>query len=297
MQLVSDALNALVPFYPSEIRAEILSAIPDIQYEAVELAAQVLRAERDGVPYAVAATRPDFAMLGRVHHGVTDLLQRRVPPELRSAFFKVATATNRGAFVDIQRALARAAVPALDPQAALLRFLMYESARLNLLVLTWDIPDAEVYGSLAVVDREAERILREILQVSDIGGPDLRPAHLLMSELMVRLAADLREVQHACREWGEEGLRFIERMIEATRVARTLDGPDAVLAHASVYEEELGSQQIADRYPWYFATAGAVDQRRSRLRKRLSGKRPRSPAHDRLIDIVRDGAPEEEGLE
>jgi hypothetical protein len=92
---------------------------------------------------------------------------------------------------------------------------------------------------------------------------------------------------------SEESMDIIEQMIDATRAIRTLDAPNAAVARAEVFEEELGSQQIADRYPHHFPTANAVDLRRSRLRKAFS-KGNVAVHKDRFIDLILEELRDEE---
>lgn len=289
MQIVTDTLRVLMPYYPQPIREQIDGALDAIGLEAVQLAAEVMRAERDGIPFHDAANRVDFTLLARVHHGTADLLQRRIPLALRGALRGMGAAARNGAFEHIRRATFLRALGD-GPEAALLRFLIYQAARLNLLVLTWDDPSVEVLGSLARIDREAESIVRQLLAQTEIAAPDVRPLHILVAELAVRMTGDIREVMSSVARMDRQrdAVSLLEQMIDATRLTRSLEGADAAIARSSTFDDDLGSQEIADRYPWHFRTAAAVDQRRSRLRRQLSGARPLAKQQHRMIDLIQD---------
>jgi len=285
MQIVTDTLQALLPYYPATVRAEIASSIDTIGLEAIQLAAEVMRAERDGIPFHVAANRMDFPLLGRVHHGMADFLRHRVPRQVRETLQKMAAAAQQDAFEEVRLATFTCA-QGDGPEAALTRFFIYEGVRLNLLVLTWDDAAVEALGCLDTIDRTAQECVADFLRTVDPVREGVRPLHVLVTEMFLRMMQDYSAMRAWVRQ-SKEVFQAIESLIDATAVTRKLDAKDAAVVRGQL--DELGSQEIADRYPWHFATAGAVDQRRSRLTRRLSGGRRLKPSRDRLIDILRDG--------
>lgn len=286
MQLVLDSVRAITRFYPPALQAEMESALPDIALEASRLALEVMQAERDGVPYAEAVRRIDFPLMGRVHFGLQDLLQQRLPKALRNAVRGLAEAASGGEFDDLRAGLFADAADRSSVQSALLRFLLYESTRIGLLVLTWELPELEALGALGRIDREAQAILSGRLAMPEMHDGRVRPLHLLVADLALRAFGDAETVRRAVQE-REETVAFVLELIEATRTIRSLDAPFAAVAHADAYEEEMDSQRLVDTYPWHFQRANDVDQRRSRLRKMLkAGKPPVVVDGSRLIDII-----------
>lgn len=156
-------------------------------------------------------------------------------------------------------------------------------------MLTWDDAAVEALGCLDTIDRTAQQCVADFLRTVDPVPEGVRPLHVLVSEMFLRMMQDYSAMRAWVRQ-SKEVFHAIERLIDATAVTRKLDAKDAAVVRGQL--DELGSQEIADRYPWHFATASAVDQRRSRLTRRLSGGRRVKASRDRLIDILRDGMSE-----
>lgn len=292
MQFILDSVHALARHYPPWFQAEIAEALPALRLEAMRLALEVMQAERDNIPYADAVRRVDFPLMGRVHFGLEDLLQHRLPPFLREAIRSLIGAARCGEFDELRRAMFDGAAND-DPQAALLRFLLYEGARFDLMVATWDIPELEVVGALARVDREAQRILQERLAMPHMHAPDVRPLHVLWADLALHAFGDAEAATQSLQD--PESIGLVQRLTEITRIIRGLDAAYAAVARADAFSEEMGSQQLVDRYPWHFSTSNAVDKRRSRLRQAVSeGRPPVVTDGSRLVDLIQGAAREEE---
>lgn len=292
MQLVVDSMRAVVQHYPGWLRAEMEEALPSMALEASRLALEVMQAERDGIPYVDAARRIDFPLMGRVHFGLEDLLQQRVPDFVRQAVRSLAAATKRGEFDELRRCLFAGAARRDTPEAALLRFLLYEGARIDLLAATWHIPELEVLGALARIDAEAQTILEARLSMPQMFEGDVRPLHVLVVDLALRAFGDAESVALALQE-RDDAVELVLRLVEATRTIRGLDAPNAAVARAEAFDEEVGAEQLCDRYPWHFASPNTVDQRRSRLRRAIAGGAPPLVTDgSRYIDVIRE---EEEG--
>lgn len=292
MQLVVDSFQAVIRYYPPWLQVEMAAAWPMLRLEASRLALEVLQAEHDGVQYADAVKRIDFPLMSRVHFGLEDLLQHRLPPSLRDTIRNLARAGKMGEFDGLRRAMFHGATHD-DPQGALLRFFLYEGARLDLLIATWDFPELEAVGALTRIDREAQRILLEQLAMPQMHKEDVRPLHVLVAELALHAFGDAENITHTLQ--GTDAINRVLRLADIVRTVRGLDAPYAAVARIDAFDDELGSQQIADRYPWHFSTANAVDKRRSRLRQALDdGDLPAVTDGSRLVDIIQSAAREEE---
>ncbi len=286
MQLVLDSVRTVAQHYPPWLRAELEVALPSVALEATRLALEVMQAERDGIPFSEAVRRIDLPLMGRVHFGLTDLLHHRMPAEFRSALRDLATAVKRGDFEGLGLALFAAASREGDPQAALLRFLLYEGARIELLIATWERPEFEALGVLGKIDREAQDVLSRRLAMREMHDGAVRPLHVLMAELELRAYGDAEAVALALRH-SEEATMFVLQLVEATRTIRGLDAPKAAVARADAFEAEMDSQRLVDTYPWHFSTTNSVDQTRSRLRRAIErGEPPLVLDGSRFIDVL-----------
>jgi hypothetical protein len=294
MQLVALAARSVFNFYPPAFRAAIEPALPALLLDASQLAVEVMRAEQEGILFPDAARQVRFPLLGRVHFGLGDLLQRRLPVELRDGVRAAVRQAARGDLDGLRRAFFTAAVRRDDPQAALMRFLLYQAVRLNLLVATWDDPAVEVLGSLARIEREAQGMLDEILAMEELHDEEVRPLQVVVSEFFIRAFQDAEEARRAVMMQSAEAISIIQGLVESTTLVRALYAPDAAVACPDAFEDDMGSQQLADRYPDHFTTANAADLRRSRLRRAIAqGKPPVATRGDRLIDLIREGHDEE----
>ena len=294
MQLVLDFARTIIGFYPAVVQEELREALPSITLEASRLALEVMQAERDNVPYVDAVHRVTFPLMGRVHFGLQDLLQYQLPAPVRAALGGLAAAAKGGGFEDLRRSLFASAAGEDDMQSALLRFFLFECARIELLVATWELPEVEVLGSLARLDREAESIIRARLAMKEMIDQDVRPLNVVAAELFLRAISD---ADGAARQMlgGSDAIQMVLHLVEATRMIRGFDAANAAVARVDAFESEIGSQQLADRYPWHFSTPNAVDKRRSRLRRAIAdGRPPYVEDGSRMIDFIRAPATDED---
>lgn len=283
--MVRNMIQQVIAFYPEALREQIEMELPGLALQASQLGLEIMLAERQGLRYAEAVVRPDFPKMGRVCWGATNLLQWRVPPNIVLALKDLLEFAALGGLDPARRLLFELATRRDDPEAALCRFLLWVAVRLNLVIATWDIPEVEACGALADVENAAEDILREVLGTGAFSDPDLRPLHLLISEMMLRLRADVRaRFGHAMTElstaWSE-----MFRSAEAIGRVRELDARDAAMFQPGRSSGPLGSQQIADRFPHHFPSANAMEQRRSRRARRTEAA---NLAEDRFIDLIRE---------
>jgi len=292
VQLVFDSVRAFAKHYPPWLQDEVEGALPSLGLEATRLALEVMQAEQDGIPFADAVRRIDFPLMGRLHFGVEDMLQHRIPAEFRQTIRGLAAATKRGEFDELRRAIFTGA-SAADPQGALLRFLIHEGNNIDVLVATWDVPEFEVLGALGTTEYESQRVLYQRLAMPEMHADDIRPFHVMLAELVEHAVGDATAVARVLQE-REEAVDLVLQLVEATRTIRALDAPNAAVARADTFDEEIGSQQLVDRYPWHFTSVNAVDQRRSRLRRDIAkGRPPLVLDGSRFIDVLLEEASEE----
>lgn len=291
MLVLTQAVRSLLSFYPSRYLAEAEAALPMWSLQASRLALEVFGAEMEGIPFAKAVDMPGYPLMGRVHYGMRDLLQQRIPPEFREALTTMRRRVAAGDCEPIRRSLFAAARPRNDPEAALLRFFFVEAIGWNLLMETWNQPEIEVYGCLARVEEEAQACVERALEAPEMCDADVRPLNVLVAEAMIRLQQEASEVMHFRLE---EGLEILSTLSEMTGRVRAFDAPDAAALRIGTGPEKLGSQQIADRYPWHFPSANAVEKRRSRVRRRVEEKALSTTVEgERFVDIMLGNAPKE----
>ncbi|MFO0568031.1 MAG: hypothetical protein U0263_20390 [Polyangiaceae bacterium] len=284
MLMVTNLLRQIVAFYPPQVRQQIEAELPAISIEAMQLGMQVLAAEHHGVRYANAVTRPEYLKLGRLYFGAKNMLQWRLPPPVREALQVMLEAAARGAFDPTGKIIFAIATRKHDPEAAVCRFLLWVAVQINLLALTWDSPEVELIGTLADMEAEAERVLRELLDVEDMSDSDTRPLHVLVAEMTVHMSLNAKQrFADAMRDFGDE-LKELVTNAEALEAVRKLDDHDAAMFWPGRFDGQAGSQQIVDRYPQHFTKANTMEQQRRRLF--LNGKMPDTPT-DRFIDLIR----------
>lgn len=285
--------EVVLPLFPETLRIQLEREIPNIGLQAYQLGVNVLVAESHGLRFAEAVKRPEFLTMGRVYFGATNLLQWQVPPVVRTVLQGILRRAVDGEFDPPRRLLFAIATRKGDPEAAFWRFLLWVGVRINLLVLTWDDPGVEIRGSLEEAEDAAESTLRALLDDvdADLQASDCRPLHVLMADTIVHLCLYDGAVIRELREFKAE---FQEMLVnaDALEAVRELDARSAVLFYPGNADSELGSQQVADRFPHIFPSANSLDQHRRRTKKRAAKRLARTK--DRVIDLIRDmasGAP------
>ncbi|RMH40228.1 MAG: hypothetical protein D6689_14390 [Deltaproteobacteria bacterium] len=282
----------LLELYPTDLRGELADELDDVVRDAMALAREVDRAERDGVAFADAAQQPErFPLMARVHHGAIELLQTELAPGERAALAPIVARASGVEAEALRRAwFALAADERAALSAPLMRFLLYQAVRLNVWVLTWSGgAPLEATGALREFDARAEDMLRARLDMTAMRDPAVRPLRVLVAEALEQLAAIWERRREELRAGSADSARLVAGLVDAAQVARDLGASDAVLVRnelaGATGGDQLGSRDLAARSP-ACASQNAVDQRRRRLLDRLRrGDRPR-PSGTRLIDLL-----------
>ncbi|TAK27429.1 MAG: hypothetical protein EPO40_17575 [Myxococcaceae bacterium] len=276
------------------LRAQVEHEMPALQRSAGRLALEVLDAEERGIPYIEAVSQASFPLMGRAHHGLLDMLQWRIPPALVEAMRAMLDLAGNGAFDPSRRLLFAIASRRSDPEAALARFLLYQAVRLNLYVRAWNSPELEAWGCIGRIEEETQHVLSGLLAVPEMYDDEMLPLNVLVAEAMLHLSRDAARMRRLLADEMGDVLGDLALMIEATRVVRTLEAADAAVFRPGRALEKLGSQQIADRFPWHFPSANSVDQRRRRFRKAFDPGELPEPPGDRFIDLMLSGLRKED---
>src|SRR5581483_5471578 len=161
MLIVTNVWQQLVAFYPAGVRDEIHAEIPTIAMDMAHLGMQVLTAERKGIRYADAVANPEFLKMGRTYFGAKTMLQWSLPPPVKEAVTKAIAHAMSGEIDHVQKIVFAVATRKNDPEAAVCRFLLWVAVQLNLLALTWDLPEIELLGALGEMEAKGEAVLRE----------------------------------------------------------------------------------------------------------------------------------------
>ena len=284
--------NALLArFFPGE-PALVEEAWEELTLDATRLSLEVWQCEKKEVSYVLGAGRPeDWPLMARVHFGVFDLLQTEVPGEHLSELQGLLETTReldeRGVGQDFLAACALE----VTPDAALARFLIYQTIRLNLRLETWGEPELEAIGALAELDRRAETIMRERMsQALEMASEGVRPLTLIVNEAVVELYALAADLETELL--NREEIEYLEGLTAATALARKLPSADAEILR-NEYAERVGaegrkveSRILAQRHPRLFPSSGAVDTRRSRLCASIEAQKAVSRSKPRVVELL-----------
>lgn len=290
------AFEDFLQIYPESIRELVRAGLDELRAEAAALGFEVLRAERNGLSYADAARTPGYTLMARVHFGTTDFLQFELPGEIQEVVRQMMRRAREVNLDHVDRfAFAIAGASDLAVESALMRFLIYQCLRLNVWVISWPVREAaelEAAGVLLELDVEAEERLRERLAMVTMHRADVRPQVVLLAELFEFLHDSLRQHRDLIRHEGGPFLKYMNQMVTATKIARTLDAADAVLLRneidAAMQRDSLQLLPLVERHPLVLTSVDAAKQRRRRLHRKLAAGEDARPSRPRLIDMLQD---------
>lgn len=281
---IATLLGHIATVLPASLRPQVEQAVPTISVSAARLGLEVLDAERRAIRFSSAVERSaEFPLIGRVYFGALNLLQCQMPQNVRKAMSTLLTQALSGQFESTRRLLFLIARREDDPEAALCRFLLWCAVRINLLILTWNEPQVEAIGVLDSIEERAEDVLRELLTVEEIEETDCRPLHALVAAMLVDAYAAAQPLLMGAMSAIEVG------NVDALQFIRRLEARDAALFHPGRFSGAAGSQQIVDRFPHHYASVAAMEQRRTRMRAKITGNAGGpSPSTHRFIDLLLD---------
>ncbi len=285
-------IDRVLAVLPAELHEPARQGFAQLQIPAMEVALAATRAEQETIPFREAVRdETRFGPLSRFHYGWIDLLQFELPPALAETV-RAGLRQADGLNLDhVRKEMFTLAAHTTGATGSLLRFLLSEILYANvLLAVRGDDGTLEASGCLSLIEAEAQRVVEHALADSAMQEPGVRPLETMFAGLFVRLertwAALAPTIAKATTEFHE---RFA-MLIEASHRAKLAAAADAAIIRGALEREfdgeSVGSQRTADRHPLVFASAEAVDQRRSRLRRRwIAGEAPRA-AGIRLVDIL-----------
>lgn len=290
--------------------SQVNDGINEIHAQLLRVGLDAYHARQIGESFhAAAEDGTNYPHLRRFHLGATDILQGSLPSELIPWLTRLMAGPTPPVAEEIQHLVACLAMdPATPPiERAMLEFLLYQAARLNLVVVAW-INGGEIARTgtrMVDVDRIANENLEWLLNNSQMHGTQERPLHMLfalgMQQLTMHtaeLVRELRGIVDVVREAQKEQAVF-EAKLEAE--LREMDLTDAILMRnclaPALGEQRLTLDLLQEQHPIALdkMSRAAMDQRTKRLmdglkKKRLPPER-RSPA---LIDLIEQHILEEE---
>lgn len=288
LKVLTGLFDLVLSVYPPDLTAAIRDELPWLRSRAFRLAVELQDAEERHVTYAEAACLPtEFPLVARIHHGVIAMLNEELPLEALHAM-RDAIARAKKLSIDGARDALAELTRAETYEGALLRFFIYQSARIERWVRTWDKPAFEASGALSRLDDEAQDRLTYWLCMPT-PFPNVRPLAVASAELLLRLEQVAAELRGDLESAALETLERFQYLMDAATRSREMPLADAVVVrneYAQVLgERRLASSELAEYYPRHFPSINAVDKRRERVRRGLARSGPR--AIPRVVDLAR----------
>ncbi|MBK8265998.1 MAG: hypothetical protein IPK80_32295 [Nannocystis sp.] len=281
--------------------------LADAQSDLDAVAREILAARARGLTLLDAIEDPAHPQLRAFHQGIRDALFVELPGEFDPwiAALTGGSSDSAASGVQLQRMLVGFAqgrgaedrdAEQAGLQAALAELLVFESIRLQLLVLALSTEDYELLGGEeSDIDAIAWVEVQALLHRLDVDDPELRPVHLIHAAATVSLARDAAARTEELRAAGDdfrEELRMRARLRAALRELRL---PEAVLLENALSallggeRRELTDLQAERPIALDGLSRQAMDQRVSRGRRALTRPRQGWPARRRpaLFDLLR----------
>lgn len=302
---------ALLPLQELGITPEqIRAGVDEIHAHLLRVGLDAYHARQSGIPFHQAAgDGENYPHLRRFHLAATDLLQRPLPPELLPWLERLMRSPVPPAAAELQQLIARLAMDQGTPpiERAALQFLLYQGARLNLVVVAWH-NEREVASAgvrMADVDRIADNEFEWLLANVGQLAPEDRPLHVLVALGMEHLSMHVTELLQELRVIvndvaSAQRLRGVfEAQVEA--YLRDMNLADAVLIRNRIApvlgEQRLPLEILQAEHPFALEgmTRAAMDQRVKRLVDHLAETRGLPARRDvALIDIIGERLGEED---
>ena len=239
-----EVMSIVARCYPPELRELVEAEFPPLRIQALRLALEVTTAETENLAFVDAVKQPmDFPIMARLNHGAVAILQCEVPREavdfVRSLFHRLEAVDP----CQLRPALV-AAIASRTLEGALLRFLIYQAARIDRWIRTWDLPAFEATGALAQIDRQAQDKLEYWLKLSPSLPSDVSPVRLADAEVMLRLARLAEKKAEELRSLQLDAMERFQAILSATTTARDLGFEDAMVLR-NEYQDDIGEQRLA----------------------------------------------------
>ena len=288
---VVELMHLVARCYPTEIQTVVEAELPGLQSLALQLALEVANAESAGLAFADAAEQPmSYPLMTKLNHGAIAMLQFEIPPEALGYIQGLFARLAREDVSEFRQAVL-SATAARTAEGALLRFLLYQAARVERWLRVWTEPAFEATGALAQIDREAQDALEFWLRCSPTLPSDVSPLRLADAEAMVRLNDLGRKKVDEMRTLQADAMAEFQAILSAATLARELGFEDSVVLR-NEYQEHIGEHRLASAelsglYPTTFPSPNAVDQRAHRVRATINSQRfMLRGSTPRLLDVM-----------
>ncbi|MGB1276614.1 MAG: hypothetical protein ACPG77_12765, partial [Nannocystaceae bacterium] len=276
-----------------------------------DIAFETLQAMREGVELPVAARDyENYPALSTFHQGVRDALFVELPRE-----FEPWTAALSGEgqlpvgmnnlqvqLVEMAQQLDTRGDERLALQSALAELLVFESVRLQLLIVALGNESYEMVGGEEEdVDRIAWEEVQALLAHIDPHDPELRPVHVMFASANISLHRDAASRAEALRYTGSDFREELAMHGRLRAALRRLRLPESVLLENALanllgtQRQELMDLQVQRPVALAGLSRQAMDQRVSRGRRALGSGQQAWPTRRRpaLFDLLRPQGPSE----
>jgi hypothetical protein len=247
LQLLRQVFEMAAP--PALQNVDLTAEFEVLQLKAAAVAAEVLLAERMGVPLADAVNDDQgYPRLAHLHTFFADILTLQLPPELlqwtRSLYERPPDATTTDG---IQLRLGQLATSAETSAAerALARFVLFEWVRLGLALV-----DHQTEGKLALLDIRrrnldsiAEKEVAKVMEAAQAHGNELRPVNLALAQAVCVLDQNVETLKSAFARIDEDTAAARERRAQIEKLLQAMDTKDAILMR-NVFHEDLEEQRV-----------------------------------------------------
>lgn len=270
--------------------AELHAALSQFETKLLAIAVDMHGAESRGVPLRCAVhDEINFPHLHRAHATIGDLLNMDVPAPLERWMRQVASTPPPVLAEQIQTRLAHEAGGALSPSSCAARFVLFECARAFLKLAAFRTDGA--FEAVGASDEEIEEIAEEntdaLIAMVPALPADIRPVHVLIASAMFELTETVEELRVSLRALGQDIALRLAEQAQIVRNLRDVEAVDAALIQnalaPSMGEQRVSLEQLQRKHPLLLGrrSRDALDQRASRLRKRLRQRVGRLPRRAR----------------
>jgi hypothetical protein len=285
-----------------------VAGLRQLEAGLARIALDVQSAEARGLSLrAAAADEVNFPALFRAHVGLADLMAMSMPPVVESLVRKSFGLTGSAVADVVREELVRLATgPQAPPmERSLARFALFEAVRANLLYAAWRTYGGfeAIGGSSDDIDRIAEDRVETLFAEAPSLGPEVRSFRVTIASALKHLTNHSELLQEAIKVMHADVAAALEECAAFERSLRELDGADALLVRNEMAnylgEQHLSVDELLRQHPVAFqdVTRDALDQRLSRLRRRLKASGRSAVPRQRPSLLTLLGELEQEGVE